>query len=56
MDLCDKLLSVHLLTSSLGLQQKGVAIVPEEHTSIRELINGPDMSFQAATEGELCSI
>lgn len=43
-----------LLTSSLGLQQKGVAIVPEEHTSIRKLINGPHMSLQAIIVGERC--
>lgn len=52
---CDKL-SVQLLTSSLGLQQKCVAVVPEEQTSISKLVDGADMSFQAATACETCEI
>ena len=40
-------MSVESLTSSLGLQEKRVAIVPEEHTSIRQLIDGLNMSSKA---------
>lgn len=47
-------LSVQLLTSSLGLQQKGVAVVPEEHTSFSKLVDGTDMSLQAATVCGMC--
>lgn len=39
--------SVELLTSSLGLQEKCIAIVPEEHTSVRQLVDGLNLSLEA---------
>lgn len=39
--------SVKLLTSSLGLQEKCIAIVPEEHTSIRQLVDCLNVSSEA---------
>lgn len=39
--------SVKLQTSSLGLQEKRIAIVPEEHPSIWKLVDGLNMSSKA---------
>lgn len=42
-----------LLTSSAGLQQEGIPVVPEIHASIGQLVNGRYLSLQAeAGEGE----
>lgn len=41
------MVSVKLLTSSLGLQEKCVAIVPEKHTSLRQLVDGLNLSSKA---------
>lgn len=44
--------SVELLTSSLGLQEKCIAIVPEEHTSIRQLVDGLNLSLEAVKKNK----
>lgn len=46
--------SVKLLTSSLGLEEKRVAIVPEEHTSIGQLVDGLNVSSETVVVCKIC--
>lgn len=40
---------VELLTSSLGLQEKSVAVVPEEHPSLRQIVDCLNVSSEAVS-------
>jgi hypothetical protein len=38
------------LTCSLGLQEEGISIVPEEHPCLRQLVDGSYLSTKAGVE------